>query len=509
MPTGDPKTLLRSVCSSSHESPHKVTPAELLRFAEALGPHEFNTAREVRTSLQQVNSMFRQFLDSDEFTEKFKDEERVLLQDVFCADWTIDINVPVDKIEQNQMKSTILTDLPGKTEGGIRGQFLQTMIAASCKRASAALLLLNRDQVEELDGRDYDPIQRFLGGASNCVSYFWATEVLDMEILKQVSPVFIQQAEKLEQPVSVRCINSYLLRAREPSPVPQEFPQEDDEQRRRIILRGVEVRRMEPKDENNFDGKILQKDFCDKVEEFPDAAEFTKMLSISAAFNFPQVFLDPTLARTQEHLLKIIASMQDQLVACQLEAEKRDAEILACTEALGNLEANVKLYVQNVRNRTLEALKMRTNEIEETLGKGEELNPLNFQRMLAVFGAEVADVYARNVNRNDDGSVKWKREIFEAVRKCWVKEVIKVLDEVARAEGQIVFASTPISVSSPVDTAISRWYDFEKRRVSCFIEDNRGVGALPAARGILGGFVFSAIAIAAVGGVATLYTCGG
>ena len=318
-----------------------------------LEAREVNTAEEVHETIEKMNKGLRNFLDSKIFVQKFSEEEAHVLSQSLCAGWSVDIKIPVRGPEALPV---ILVDLPGSTEGGLIGEFIKTMVRGSCIRASTALLVLGWEMITELDRDGADPMQRFFGGASNFSGYYMViTKVFEKDTFDQINPTVCRKAAQLKpEPLGIRFINSYLLRAHAASlagSLPENFPSvetdasdeercrcEGEQHRCQIIFRGVENRLMQKKDQKKFDGKDLEEELKEKLDEFPETASFTSELYSSVDKRFPELFLGPHLERMQRCIRQLVDESHQRVEICLGSEHQRQVDIGACRKLLSNLD---------------------------------------------------------------------------------------------------------------------------------------------------------------------------
>ena len=315
-----------------------------------LEAREVNTAEEVHKAIENMNKRLRKFLDSETFGQKFSEEETHVLSQYLCAGWSVDIKIPVRSPEALPV---ILVDLPGSTEGGLIGEFIKTMVRGNCIRASTALLVLGWENIAELDRDGADPTQRFFGGASNFSGYYMViTKVFEKVTFDQINQTVCRKAAQLKpEPLGIRFINSYLLRAHAASlagSLPENFPSvetdasdeercrcEGEQHRCQIIFRGAENRLMQKKDQKKFNGKDLEEELKEKLDEFPETASFTTELYSSVDKRFPELFLGPHLERMQRQL---VDESHQRVEICLGSEHQRQVDIGACRKLLSNLD---------------------------------------------------------------------------------------------------------------------------------------------------------------------------
>ena len=377
-----------------------------------LEAREVNTAEEVHEAIEKMNKGLRNFLDSKIFVQKFSEEETHVLSQYLCAGWSVDIKIPVRSPEALPV---ILVDLPGKTEGGLIGEFIKTMVRGSCIRASTALLVLGWENLAELDRDGADPTQRFFGGASNFSGYYMViTKVFEKDTFDQINQTVRRKAAQLKpEPLGIRFINSYLLRAHAASlagSLPVNFPSvetdasdeercrcEGEQHRCQIIFRGVENRLMQKKDQKKFNGKDLEEELKEKLDEFPETATFTSELYSSVDQRFPELFLGPHLERMQRHIKRLVDEICHHVEICLGSERQRQANIDACRKLLGNLDVE---FMEPVKKKAWLEIQGKIEEMAEfdefdSTRSHEETEEFH-NRVCETFGPEVADWRRRN-----------------------------------------------------------------------------------------------------------------
>ena len=137
----------------------------LPRLQQCMKDVDLATEQEVEAKVRHINQEIRTLLNSDAFENLFPGDQEWVDK---CADWSIDIAVPVSSNEV----PFVLVDLPGNTEGGRAGEFINTMVKGACQCAVSALLTISPDQLTELQERDaVGPMQRFFAGARTFSGY--------------------------------------------------------------------------------------------------------------------------------------------------------------------------------------------------------------------------------------------------------------------------------------------------------------------------------------------------
>lgn len=410
-----------------------------------LEAREVNTAEEVHEAIKKMNKGLRKFLDSEIFAQKFSAEETHVLSQCLCAGWSVDIKIPLCSPEALPV---ILVDLPGSTEGGLIGEFIKTMVRGSCIRASTALLVLGWEMIAELYRDGADPMQRFFGGASNFSGYYMViTKVFEKDTLDEIKPAVCTKAAQLKpEPLGIRFINSYLLRAHAASlagSLPETFPcvetDASDEERCRcegeqhrcqIIFRGVENRLMQKRDQKKFNGKDLQEELEQKLGEFPETAGFTSELFRSVDQRFPELFLGPHLKAIQRHIEQLVDEIHQRVEICSGGELQRKAQIDACRGLLSNLEVEL---MEPFREKVKAMLRIQgriENMAEFDLpGRCNEETEGFYKDVSETFSPEVCDWCRRNVG---GVSSRWRncKLFYDVIKSAAVRESAMVYEQI-------------------------------------------------------------------------------
>lgn len=427
-----------------------------------LEAREVNTAEEVHEAIEKMNKGLRNFLDSKICVQKFSEEKTHVLSQYLCAGWSVDIKIPVRSPEALPV---ILVDLPGSTEGGLIGEFIKTMVRGSCIRASTALLVLGWENIAELDRDGADPTQRFFGGASNFSGYYMViTKVFEKDTFDQINQTVCRKAAQLKpEPLGIRFINSYLLRAHAASlagSLPENFPSvetdasdeercrcEGEQHRCQIIFRGVENRLMQKKDQKKFSGKDLEEELKEKLEEFPETAGFTSELFSSVDQRFPELFLGPQLKAIQRHIEQLVDEIHQRVEICSGSEHQRQAQIDACRGLLKNLDVELMEPVREKVKATLQ-IQSRIQKMAEfdLPARCHEETEEFYKDVSETFSPEVCDWCRRNVGGVLNLS-RWRecKVFFDAIKNSAVRESAMAYEQILREEVVAIFSTIGLS----------------------------------------------------------------
>ena len=413
-----------------------------------LEAQEVNTPEEVHEVIKRMNESLRKILESERFGQKFSDEEKTFLSQHLCFDWSVDIKIPICS---QKALPVILVDLPGSTEGGLIGEFIKTMIRGSCMKASMALVLLTPDMIAELDHKRPDLMERFFGGASNVGGYHLViTKVFDKKVLDQIIATVCKKSAQLKpELLGIHFINSYILRAHVAScagPLPGAFPSlevdasdeekrrcEGEQQRCQIIFSGVENRLMQKKDQKKFNGKDLEEEVKEKLDEFPETASFTSKLYSSVDQRFAELFLGPHLERMQRCIKRLVDEICHQVEICLGSERRRQANIDACRKLLGNLDVEIMEPVKKkawleIQGKIEEMAKFDSHEFAVSMIFDSDENKKELHNHVCeTFGPEFYDWCRHDVTQG-------REAYFDQIKFSAERESTRAYEQILRQE---------------------------------------------------------------------------
>lgn len=417
-------------------------------LTEMLEAREVNTPEEVHDVIKTMNRSLRTFLDSEIFGQKFSDEEKTVLCQHLCGDWSVDIKIPVCS---HEALPVILVDSPGSTEGGLIGEFIKTMVRGSCIRASTALLLLTPDMITELDLKGPDLMERYFGGVSNISGYYIViTKVFEQKKLDETRPTACKKAGQLEpEPLGIRFINSYLLSAHAAScigPLPEKFPSVEadasdeerqmcqaEQQRFQNVFWGTQNRCMEEMDQEIFTGSLLKKYLDKKLEEFKETVLFTPELYTSVDQRFPELFLVPHLKTMQRHIAQLVDEIHQHMETCSGSERQRQEDIDACRKLLSQLDVDI---MEPVKEKAMLLIQGKIQKMAEfdLAGRSNETTEKFYNDVSETFSPGVADWCRRNESGKRHWTCRDCNDFFYEIRCLAMRESTKAYGKILRQE---------------------------------------------------------------------------
>jgi len=410
-----------------------------------LAPGEMTNEQEVEEKIHLINSKMRAFLNSEAFQQVFHVSDGWLQ---ICADWCLLVEVPVGC---RNLPFT-LVDLPGNSEGGVAGEFINAMIKGSCRRAIAALFTVSPDHLTELEEKgSVGPRQRYFAGVETFGGDFvLMTKVASKKMERELRPELEKHARTLEPPpLAVKFVNSFLLRAhglKEAGPLPSEFSPRGDaaeQERCRAAFRGARGQDLE--DEEDFDGRRIEEELVRKFAAFPDSGSFPRFLSAFVESHLPAMILEPTLRKIRENLAAARSRLEDRMRSFRKTLEQRQREMETCQVLLSQSQDDPRLLLSVSCEETVSGIVER--RIGATISKAAKLlstsaKQLSSSDLNRAFNSEVVDLFQRHV-------IKGKRTRFNALEaKSFTEKIMRsmaadvVLDALVAGLRQSPSAST-------------------------------------------------------------------